>query len=325
MKKLLLFLSTILLLLPSIVSALETIYIKDISVEEINGDAAASYFDYNNRDINLELKFKKTGDFIKYKIVLKNDDYIDYYLSDSNLKNDSEFVTYSYEVDDNTIKHGEEKVIYLKAIYDKGISNEKLNDLGMYVENDFTNIGVNINAINVPDTYKSIDLIGIISIVTLIIVGTILIIKDRKKEGLMIFLLMLIYPISTYAINEITLNINSVISINPNEEKICLINYDNGIFHDEEYLSYDSDLKLDRYLFNEEVENISFVPKKIMNCKMLSTDEEEMSCISDAKIDREYVSCMESNDKEYCYKEYIERVLSGPILDSYYGCYYIKK
>jgi len=325
MKKLLLFILFIILIVPKTSLALENIYIKDISIDNVHGGAVSSYYDYQNRDINLELKFKNIGDYVKYKIVLKNDDYVDYYINDTNLKNNSKYVTYSYEIDDNLIKHGEEKIIYLKAIYDKELTEEKTNEIGMYIENDFTNIGVSLNSINVPDTYKSINFIGIFSIVILIIVGTILIIKDRKKEGVMVLLLMLAYPLTTNALNEIKLNINSIVSIVPNEEKICLVNYENGIFHDEEYLSYDSDLKLDKYLFNEDVENISFVPRKIMDCKKLSSDEEESKCIDEAKLDNEYVLCMEKNtDKGICIKEYINRVLSGNVLDSYYGCYYKK-
>ena len=322
-KRVVFLLLIIILIIPSNVLALENIYVKRIEIDELHGNAISSYFDYENRDINLELKFKDIGDFVKYKVIIKNDDYVDYYIDESNIDNDSEYVTYSYEMEDNIVKHGEEKIIYLKASYDKEINEEKLDDLGIYVEDNFTNIGVTMNGINVPDTYKSINLIGIFSIVVLVIVGTILIIKDRKKEGLMLFALMLIYPISTNALNEIKLNIKSTVSIIPDEEKLCLINYDNGIFHDAEYLSYDKDLVLDKYLFNEEVENISFVPKKIMECKKLSTDEEENECIENATLDDSYVSCMKDNDdKGICINEYIDRVMSNKVLDSYYGCYY---
>ena len=45
-----------------------------------------------------------------------------------------------------------------------------------------------------------------------------------------------------------------------------------------------------------------------------------------ARFDPDYDACMDSGqDENDCYTEYMEKVLSGKPLESYYGCYYMVK
>ena len=329
-KKIIIYLILLIILLPITTNALETldtVYIKDITVDDISSNASYSNLSYKGRDINLELKFKEIGDYIRFKVTIKNSDMEDYLINDYIDEHTSNYVTYKYEVgNSNYLKHGEEKTIYLTATYTKKIEDTSLNPAGMFIENNNPNFKLYMNSINVPDTYKGINVVGMFAIITLIIIGIILIIKERKKEGTMVFLFILLIPFNANALNEIKLNINADIRIVPDEEKLCFIKEDNRIFTDEEYYSYDEDQKLDSTLFNIDVDKISFIPRKILDCKKNSIDDEEESiCIMEARFDNDYNSCMDSEeDKSVCYTNYLDKVLEGNLLDSYYGCYYEK-
>ena len=66
-------------------------------------------------DINLNYKFVNKEDYIKYKIVIKNKDKIDYVVKEND--NDSEYV--EYELDNNRIKAKGTTTIYLTIKYKK--------------------------------------------------------------------------------------------------------------------------------------------------------------------------------------------------------------
>lgn len=317
MKKIVIILTIFVLLFPIKALALETVYIKDIEVVDTTGSAESSSHTYNVRDINLELKFKDKNDSVKYKIIIKNDDMEDFYLSELVDNTTSEYITYTYDVgESNVFKHGEEKTIYLTATYTKEVDSSLLDGSGMYVENNNSKLSVKLQSINVPDTYKSISIVGITSISLLIIIGVALIIKDRRAEGLMVLLGILLVPSVTNALVDIKLNINANVRVIPGEDKICIIKVENRTVLDEEYISYDPTLDMSEYYF---------VPRKIMECRKLPTDEEEDACVMAARFDTDYDACMDSGtDEDVCYEEYMNKVSSGKPLETYYGCYYEK-
>ena len=319
MKKVFFLLTIFILLCPIKALALDTVYIKNVEVVETTGSALSTNNSFNGRDLNLELKFKDLNDSIKFKITIKNDDMEDYFLSELVDTTASEYITYTYDVgESNSFKHGEEKEVYLTATYTKAVDNSALDPSGMFVESSASKLSVKMQTINVPDTYKGISIVGITSIVLLIIIGVALIIKDRRAEGLMvIFGIMFIPCITTNALVDIKININANVRIIPGEDKICVATIEGRTVLDEQYVPYDPDYNTDDYLF---------MPRKIMECSKEPTDEEENACIMNARFDPDYDACMDSGqDENDCYTEYMEKVLSGKPLESYYGCYYMVK
>ncbi len=164
------------------------------------------------KNIKLNLSMSDVGDYIKYKLIIKNDSNEDYKLAEKSLNIESDYMNYSFELEDNSdiIKANSSKIIYLKVEYQKEIPSEELeND----VFNEKKAIPLNIldNEITNPDTKRNII---ILSIIVLIIISTILIsIKNKKYLKPMILIIGIALPIITYALCDANIEIELKLKI----------------------------------------------------------------------------------------------------------------
>ena len=169
------------------------------------------------KNIKLNLSISDVGDYIKYKLIIKNDSNEDYKLAEKSLNIESDYMNYSFELEDNSdiIKANSSKIIYLKVEYQKEIPSEELeND----VFNEKKAIPLNIldNEITNPDTKRNII---ILSIIVLIIISTILIsIKNKKYLKPMILIIGIALPVITYALCDANIEIDLQLKI----EKRCV-------------------------------------------------------------------------------------------------------
>lgn len=82
------------------------------------------------KNIKLNLSMSDVGDYIKYKLIIKNDSNEDYKLAEKSLNIESDYMNYNFELEDNSdiIKANSSKIIYLKVEYQKEIPSEELEN-----------------------------------------------------------------------------------------------------------------------------------------------------------------------------------------------------
>ena len=169
--------------------------------------------------INLGLRMNVVGDTASYKIVLKNNSNEDYYFDEKSLNLDTDYVDYtvSYEDDNNIIKGGEEKVLFLKVVYKEKMDSSTLEN-GLYqdtqvVKLNLTNNNLVDEILENPLTGRKLGLL----IFIFLIVGCILFYKEKKKSAYLFLLIGLTLPFSVQALCRHSLEIENELVIDARE------------------------------------------------------------------------------------------------------------
>ena len=118
-----LFILLIILSILSINVSAETCNPDKISIESIstldktNNVEEIEEASKEGKNIKLNLSMSDVGDYIKYKLIIKNDSNEDYKLAEKSLNIESDYMNYSFELEDNSdiIKANSSKIIYLKV------------------------------------------------------------------------------------------------------------------------------------------------------------------------------------------------------------------
>ncbi len=180
--------------------------------------------------IKFDLKFKEVNQFAKYKVTLKNDDTEDYELVSDKDTETSDYITYEYEINgESIIKAGEEKIVYVTATYTVEVPASELDDSGMYKESNASSIELVAGSLEVPDTLKNAGIVGILVIVGLIITAVVMIKNNKKASVMMIMMALLLVPFAVSALKQIKINVSAEIKINPGPSKFCVISFDNNV------------------------------------------------------------------------------------------------
>ena len=167
----------------------------------------------NGMDLGFDLSFLNIGDYAKYKVEISNNTNKDYYINKENKFSISNYISYKYEFDDNItkIKKNSKLTVYLTIKYEKNVPVEKLVN-GMYIEENSMSIDLSDIILTNPSTYSNIILLLLIFIS--LIVFTIINITKKKKIGINILLIgLLLIPITTYALEKITVKAQIKITI----------------------------------------------------------------------------------------------------------------
>ena len=234
----------IILLLPFMVSAEEcnssSIEIKDINVKDKSKYVEElSKSTIKDNKINLDLKMYDIGDYIEYELKVKNESKENFYFDEKSLNINSVYFDYSlsYKDNSNRIEPNTEKTIYLKVKYNKEVEKENFFS-GKYKDN-------NIVSLLLTDNKKSVlsnPLTGsnkiILLLISMIILGIYLYYKKTNNLKLNIFILFglsLLIPISTYALCEVKLEIDSDITIGKVKPNPCT--YDGELVQGAEYVN----------------------------------------------------------------------------------------
>ena len=170
----------------------------------------------DNMNLNFDLGFSNVEDNAKYKVVIKNNTNKDYYIDNENKFNDSNYITYTYDFPNNTtkIEKNSNITMYLTVKYNKQVPIETLSQ-GLYTENNSMSVDLSDVILTNPNTYSN--LIVFILIISILIILTILKIKKKQRIGFNVLLIvLLLIPITTYALERITIKAETKISI---EEK----------------------------------------------------------------------------------------------------------
>ena len=223
----------IMLLLPFVVNAKtcdeNKIKIESIKLESIDGNTEEKSEPLiTGRKINLNLKMSKVGDTALYKVLVKNESEEDYLLDENSLIEETDYIVYSLETDENKVlKPNEEKIIYLRVNYNKKVANSDFNN-GVYQDNKNLQVNLSNNndtVENNPNTNRNIIIVS--SLLLLVLIGSIILIKNKKTKYI-ILLIALILPFSVKAICNIKLDVESNVTIVKTEQfklKIFICNH----------------------------------------------------------------------------------------------------
>ena len=196
---------------------------------------------YKDLDLSLGFRLENVNDYVKYKVVIRNDDKEDYEISNSSKKNDSEYIKYEYTFEDNSniIKANSEKTMYITVKYIKQVPDNLLTN-GKYSENN--NITIKLendknNIITNPKTGLPILLISIVLISSVIVS---ILIKNKKTRNSLIAIIFFVgisIPTVTYALKIISINVNSKVEIVKTQE-FCAYIGNHGTCEDINYNDY---------------------------------------------------------------------------------------
>ncbi len=151
-----------------------------------------------NEEVSLEdnkiisnVNFYDEGDYVIYKLTIKNNDNKNYVINEIKDNNDSEYLEFKYTYD-SLIKAKEEKEVLLKITYKSLLPYDTV----LTPNNEFNTvneIGISISfeeEVKNPNTFGNIHItIAIIAIITLAIL---IIFKDRKKKYILILILLIL-------------------------------------------------------------------------------------------------------------------------------------
>lgn len=230
MKKCVIFM-LFLLIMPIVVFAEECspdgISLKSVELSEKSGNAEeVNSASIDAGKINLNLKLSEVGDYVQYKIVVKNTTNIDYELSPSNLGGDSEYVKYEFvDVDgSNVLKAGESRTIQLRVSYNKEVPDSVLES-GKYSDSkelvlSMTGEGKTKNPIT---GYSSIIVVLIVLLISSIM--SIIALKNVKlNKSIMLFTLAILIPISVSALCKYDIKVSSNVEIEKKDYYVYTFN-----------------------------------------------------------------------------------------------------
>ena len=199
MKKILLLLIS-LLFIPFIVFADDTnsyYEIKSIELlEKSDNTEIVSPANTDGNAINVNLKFYKISDYAKYKIVITNKTDKELAFDGDSLNPNIDYIGYelTYEDDNAIIKPNKDKEITINFYYKTSAPSELFRS-NLYDASDNLSIGLTDNFIDVPNTLKTIGLIGFIGILIvniLIVIGILLITSNKKSSKMQVLLFILV-------------------------------------------------------------------------------------------------------------------------------------
>ena len=189
-----LFISLIIVLLGIMflpVYAAENVNVESIELDS-KSDTAEIITDasYSGLSIKFDLKFKEVNDYIKYKIVINNPTNKDYELSEND--NNSNYIKYEYSYDDGNkiIEKNKKSIIYITIKYNKEVTENLFDDEGNFIETNNLVISLGGEDITNPNT--------------------------GNFNPIIYILILLLLPISIYAIEKLQIKIESKIKIEEN-------------------------------------------------------------------------------------------------------------
>lgn len=169
----------------------------------------------NLNKVDFNLKFSEVGDKATYQIVIKNESNKSFEISNETKYSDDDYIKYEFSFDDNNIlKAGEEKSMYVIISYNKEVPATSYVD-GKYTVNKSVVVDIVNDTITVlvPNTISNSILRNVaIATIIIVIIALVILVKGKSKVSVIILCLLLI-PFSVYALQKISLEINAKVEI----------------------------------------------------------------------------------------------------------------
>ena len=185
---------------------------KSDKVEELD-EATAS-----GRSLNLNLSMSEVGDYIKYKIIVKNDSKKDYELDKISLNLNSDYINYSFETEGNSniLKGNSSKNVTLKVEYKKEVPNNKFEG-DSYNDNNTMKVQLFSGEKVLKNPNTGVKSYILIMFILLLISGSIYVLLKKKSYSKFMILIIgttIIIPISVFALCKCDITVNSKVKIN---------------------------------------------------------------------------------------------------------------
>lgn len=198
--------------------------IKSIELDSKSENAAInSEPTFNGLKMDFDVSFKEKNDFVKYKVLIKNDTDIDYKISNDTSFNTSEYITYTYEVG-SELKAGSEVAVYVTITYTKVVDDSLLTE-NKYIETNKAVVKLN-NEVKNPETGDINISIILIAVMSFAVISLVILNKQKSiRYSSMVFLIgICLIPAILYAADLIKLTMNVKVEIQKGYEVGYLIN-----------------------------------------------------------------------------------------------------
>ena len=216
---------------------INNISLDSISLVSTNGEAKVlKEASIQDNRIKLSFQVRSINDSVKYKLTVTNNSNVDYYVDSNSFRVDGSSLDYEIQYDGtDKIEPHTSKEIYLLYSYNNYLDESKFEN-GIYSEKNNSTINITEKeTLNIPNTIKYASRIMIIIlIISLVIISIILYKNDKKnKATLSLIIALLLIPIYSNASCMIELKVNSNIEIlKKNEYELISGDKDNLVIGD---------------------------------------------------------------------------------------------
>ena len=191
--------------------------IKITGVEYLDKSAGASVIEvptYNQLNINSDVTFTEENDFVKYRLIITNNDKEDYKMSLDSA--DTKYVEYRLETESGTniAKANSDTAVILTIKY-KGAPASEFID-GYFKASKSLRINMTTKGANVIINPKTGGIILIVALIVTLLVISLFVIKNKKvQKNLLITILglLIIVPGTVLALKELSMTVNSNIMV----------------------------------------------------------------------------------------------------------------
>lgn len=208
----------------SVFAAESTISVTNVEITEKSDTIEIEKLEFDNTSIDSNIVYHKVGDYVKYKITIKNTSTQKYTIKSISDNNKNEFISYEYpdyaktEIDADGSVDILVTIVYSKEADEQNKVQDLSVDISLTLEDESGNIVTEKVYLN-PKTGDSIIVYIIMLPVSLVAITvlTIFYIKGRKKSKKLLGLLILMIVVTPAAVDAagstITLNFNNKIKL----------------------------------------------------------------------------------------------------------------
>lgn len=215
MKKLMrLFVIAVFLLLPIMVNAKPNVEITKVVLgPRSEGTEIVKNATFDGLNVNFDVKFSEVGDYVIYKVTIKNNDNVAYQLEQGKVFKGSKYISYETKYDGgNVIKAKSTKQATILISYDNPVPADKFVD-GKFEEADNMSISLGDSS-GGSNPQTSTTGAVILLVLLLLTTGTVIVVKGNTKAKLLtVMVLSLSIPFTALAISRVTITINSKVQI----------------------------------------------------------------------------------------------------------------
>ena len=199
-SKVLIILTILILGLSSVKAVNNNFNIENINIEDKTDTINVSTPIYDENNIDSKIEFNKVGDYIKYKIILKNNDNKIYRIKKIEDNNDTQYINVSYDYKKDEINPKEQFEIYVTLKYIDEVYDDKLiynlEDISLKIQlEEIVSKDKNLeekNEVIIEVNPNTSDDIRNYVIVLLITLTGLILLKKTKKKIFMITLIALL-------------------------------------------------------------------------------------------------------------------------------------
>ena len=251
MKKIFMFLLLLSFVLIPIVKAENLVEITKIELDSKSNDVTIKNEPtFEGLEMNYDIRFLEVGQFVKYKVTVKNNSSEDYTVQSEETFSDSNYIKYSYEAN-GVLKSGGSLDVYVTITYNKEIDSDKYEE-GLYIESNKAVIKLLNEEKQVVNPNTSSSIIGFVVLVISGVLLLCLIIYGRKHSfvnSIVILIFGLVFlPFIVKAVEELKLSVNVRVEV-PNKYAVIYYPHRTLYLTDEELEEKNENLICDPYIF----------------------------------------------------------------------------